>query len=192
MSNKTKGNFMKNTKKMISMILVGVMALSLVACGKKNENKEEAVKDVELSTIHSAVSEAYGDSYYPNMDYDAETLENIFGVKAEWCEEFIAQGPMMSASVDTFLAIKANEGNVQNVVDALQSYRDYLINDSMQYPTNKVKVQASEVKKVGNYVFFILLGEIPMEVEEQGEDAILATAKEQVAIAVNTIDELFK
>ena len=37
---------------------------------------------------------------------------------------------MISAHVDTFIAIKAKEGKGEEVEKALTSYRDYLINDS--------------------------------------------------------------
>ncbi|WP_455715066.1 DUF4358 domain-containing protein [Anaerosporobacter sp.] len=180
---------MKRMNKIMSLVMVGIMAFSLTACSsKKDDQVAEDIKDVAVSEIQTAVQEAYGDSYLPSMDYDAEALESIFGVKEDWCEEYIAQGPMMSAHVDTFVAIKAKEENVQEVVDALNSHRDYLINDSMQYPVNQVKIQASRVEQIGNYVFFILLGEIPMEVEEQGDEAILEAAKEQVQIAVDAIN----
>jgi hypothetical protein len=180
---------MRKMKKIMSLVMVGIMAFSLSACSGK-EDKADAVKDVPVSEIQTAVKEAYGDAYFLDMDYDAEALESIFGVKEDWCEEYIAQGAAISVNVDTFVAIKAKEANVQEVVDALNSYRDYLVNDTMQYPLNKVKVQASRVEQIGNYVFFILLGDIPMEVEEQGDDAILATAKEQAQIAVDAINNV--
>jgi len=184
-------NNMRRMKKIVSLVMVGIMAFSLAACSSKKDDQGTGnVKEVPVSEIQTAVKDAYGEAYIPNMDYDAQTLESIFGVKEDWYEEFVAQGPMMSAQVDTFVAIKAKEANVQEVVDALNSYRDYLVNDSMQYPMNQIKVQASRVEQVGNYVFFILLGEIPMEVEEQGEDAILATAKEQAQIAVDAINKV--
>ncbi|WP_312492525.1 DUF4358 domain-containing protein [Anaerosporobacter sp.] len=182
---------MRRMKKIVSLVMVGIMAFSLAACSSKKDDQGTGnVKEVPVSEIQTAVKDAYGEAYIPNMDYDAQTLESIFGVKEDWYEEFVAQGPMISAQVDTFVAIKAKEANVQEVVDALNSYRDYLVNDSMQYPMNQIKVQASRVEQVGNYVFFILLGEIPMEVEEQGEDAILATAKEQAQIAVDAINKV--
>lgn len=180
-------------KKIFSLVLVGIMAFSLTACSSKtSSDKKEEVKNVPVSEILTSVQEAYGDSYTPNMDYDAQTLESVFGVKADWYEEYVAQGPMMSASVDTFVAIKAKEANVQDVENALLAHRDYLINDSMQYPTNKVKIEASKVEKIGNYVFFYILGDIPMEVQEQGDDAILKTANEQNKIASDTINGLLK
>lgn len=179
-------------KKIVSLVMVGIMAIGMTACSAKKTDSDSAVKDVPVSEIHTAVKDAYGDTYYPNMDYDAQALESIFGVKADWYDEFVAQGPMISASVDTFVAVKAKTDNVKDVETALNSYRDYLVNDSMQYPTNKIKIQASEVLTVGNYVFFILLGDIPMDVEEQGDDAILSTAKEQAQIAVDAINGVLK
>lgn len=182
---------MRRMKKLVSLVMVGIMAFSLAACSnKKDDQGTNNVKDVPVSEIQTAVKEAYGDAYIPNMDYDAETLENVYGVKPDWYEEFVGQGPMMSAHVDSFVAIKAKEANVQDVVDALNSYRDYLVNESLQYPMNQIKVQASRVEQVGNYVFFILLGEIPSEVQEQDEDKILEAAKEQAQIAVDTINKV--
>lgn len=182
---------MRRMKKLFSLVMVGVMAFSLVACStKKDDQGTGNIKDVPVSEIQTAVKEAYGEAYVPSMDYDAQSLESIFGVKEDWYDEFIAQGPMMSAHVDTFVAIKAKEANVQDVVDALNSYREYLVNDSMQYPMNQIKIQASRVEQVGNYVFFILLGEIPTDVEEQGEDKMLEVAKEQTQIAVDTINKV--
>ena len=55
-----------------------------------------------------------------------------------------------------------------------------------------VKVQASEVVRHGDYVFFVLLGEIPFEAEEQGDDAILEAAKKGVKIGVDTINGFFE
>lgn len=182
---------MRRMKKLFSLVMVGVMAFSLVACStKKDDQGTGNIKDVPVSEIQTAVKDAYGEAYIPSMDYDEESLESIFGVKADWYDEFIAQGPMMSAHVDTFVAIKAKEANVQDVVDALNSYREYLVNDSMQYPMNQIKIQASRVEQVGNYVFFILLGEIPTDMEEQGEDKMLEAAKEQSQIAVDAINKV--
>ena len=183
---------MSKMKKILSLVMVGIMAIGMTACSRKKADSGSSVKDVPISEVHTAVKEAYGDTYYPNMDYDAEALESIFGVKADWCDEFVAQGPMISASVDTFIAIKAKADNVKDVQDALTSYRDYLINESMQYPMNKLKIEGSRVETVGNYVFFILLGDIPMEVEEQGDEAIIEKAKEQSQIAVDAINGVLK
>ena len=53
---------------------------------------------------------------------------------------------------------------------ALNNYRQSLIDNLMQYPMNQIKIQASVVESMGDYVFFIMLGEIPTSIEEQGEE----------------------
>lgn len=178
-----------------------VLMVSFVSCGKQDTGngqvestatsevgKEELV-DISLDEIHAAVKEAYGEDYLPNQLYDAQTMEDIYGIKEEWVEEEIAEVPMISANVDTFLAVKAKSEYVDQVKEAIESYREILISDTMQYPVNIPKIQASQIEVYGDYLFFIMLGVVPMEVEEQGEEAILEKAKENNQVAVNTIKE---
>lgn len=163
-------------------------AILLSGCGRNGQMAE----DVNLTEVHGAVKEAYGDDYIPNMLYDSRTISELFGLNEDMYEEIIAEGPMMSFSADTFVAVRAKEGKSDEVREALESYRSYLINDSFQYPTNMIKVQASRVEQRGNYVFFILLGTIPAQAEEQGENAVLQAAREQNKVAVDIIDSFFK
>lgn len=176
-------------KKWFCLVVAAVCVLGLAACGKKGDEKEAV--DVSLADIHQAVKDAYGEAYYPNMELDAATLESMMGLTSDMYDEVVAEGPMISASVDMFVAVKAAEGKGDDVEKVLNDYRDYLINDALQYPTNAVKVQASQVVRQGDYVFFVLLGEIPMDVEEQGEDAILKAAQDGVKIGVDTINGFF-
>ena len=56
----------------------------------------------------------------------------------------------------------------------------------MQYPMNLPKIQASEVKVYGDYVFFIMLG----AADEEGldEEAALKFYQEQNQVAVKAIE----
>ena len=188
------GEIMK--KRVLALMLA--VSLALVACGGKENEKETTngadsgssaqIQDASMTVIHDAVKAAYGENYLPSMPYDDTSLQDVFGVDPEWCEEYIAEGPMISAHVDTFVGIKAkSEEDKNKVLGALEEYRNYLINDSFQYPANVMKVQASEVISFEDYVFFLMLGTVPMEVEEQGDDAILAEAEAQNQIAVEAI-----
>jgi len=94
----------------------------------------------------------------------------------------------MSAHVDTFIGIKAKEGKADAVEADLNAYRDNVVENSMQYPMNEEKVKASEVVRKGDYVFFVMLGQIP-------DETITDTAtfaKEQMQIGLDKIEELFK
>ncbi len=148
--------------------------------------------DVELSDVLDEVKQAYGEDYIPSMDYDAQAMKDLFGIGEEQYEEFFAQGPMISIHVDTLIGVRAKEGQADAVEQALLDYRKSLVEDSVQYPMNMVKVNASEVVRFGDYVFFVMLGSPDMEAEEKGEEAALESAKENNQIGVDAIEGCFR
>lgn len=176
-------------KKRLGCILLAGVMLILAGC-QKTEDKNTAVSDVPMEQIHTAVKEAYGEDYVPNMSYDDEALQNIVGIDPALCEEYIAEAPMISMQVDTFIGIKAKSGKIEDVKKALESYRETLINDTMQYPMNQIKIQASKVVSYGDYAFFIMLGFIAPEEEEQEEAEVLKAYEAQSQKAVDVIEGL--
>lgn len=177
----------------VLLCLCGILLMGAVSCGKKQEGtdqgQQQEIKDVSLAEIESAVAKAYGENYIPSMEYSQEELESVFGVDPELCEEFLAKGPMISAHVDTFAVIKAKEGKAGEVEKALEAYRDKLLNDTFQYPTNIPKIQVSQVKVYGDYVFFLMLG-IVDDPEADTEEEQLQAFEEQNEIAVKAIEEV--
>jgi len=200
-------------KKLLAMLLALMMVLSLAACGNKNNEEPDAPEepsssveetpetpeetpeetpagevDAKLTQLHESLKEAYGENYLPSMPLDETMLTEVIGVDMENVESFIAEMPMMSAHVDTFIGIKAKEGKADAVEADLNAYRDNVVENSMQYPMNEEKVKASEVVRKGDYVFFVMLGQIP-------DETITDTAtfaKEQMQIGLDKIEELFK
>ena len=57
---------------------------------------------------------------------------------------------------------------------------------------NISKVQASEVVRHGDYVFFVMLGTASEEAQEQGEEAALQSAQEENKKAVDAINAFFE
>lgn len=191
-------------KKIIFMLAVMAAAVSVTACqgrmgamgisgsvssGLALESEKE--QSVDLEKLHQAVKDAYGASYIPSFEYDAQSLKDVFGLEEDLYDEFIAEGPMISVHVDTFLAIKAREGKGAQVEEILSAYRKNLVENSMQYPMNLSKVEASQVIRYGDYVFFVMLGTASMEAEEQGEEAALESARTENQKAVKVIDGFF-
>lgn len=175
-------------KRILSLLLISIMIIT-AGCGSSDKKSE--AKNIALSEIHTAVKEAYGEDYLPSMAIDDAALKNTLGVDPELCEEYIAEIPMISANVDTFAAIKAKSGKAKEVQTALEAYREVLVNDTMQYPANQIKIQASEVVSYGDYVFFIMLGAVPADVEESAdEDAALKAYQEQNKKAKDAIEGL--
>lgn len=186
-------------KKSIYILAVAMTALSLTACGGKGDGSSpsgttaESVKEtvVDLEEVHDSVKEVYGDSYIPSFAYDAQALKDVFGVSEDLYEEFVAEGPMISVHVDTFLALKAKSGKGADLEKALIDYKTGLVESSTQYPMNLSKVQASLVLRHGDYVFFIMLGTPSQEAEAQGEEAALESAREENQKAVEVIEGFF-
>ena len=97
----------------------------------------------------------------------------------------------MSFSSDVKMELEAADGKVEEAKKALDAYRETLVNDTLQYPMNISKVQASQVYVVGDYVFFIMLGQIPDEMLERGDESeMLKASQEQNQIAIDAINKV--
>ena len=171
---------MKKAKRITAFVCAMLLAVGVIGCG--NSKKDEA-KEIELSKVHQEIKDAYGENYLANMDYDSQILETVFGINPDWVAESIAQGPMMSAHVDTFIAIKATEGNVENVKKALEDYRQMNIDANMFYPMNLPKLETAEVYQTGDYVFYIMLGGYT-DVEDESGAKEFYTEQNQIAIDI--------
>lgn len=149
------------------LLIAGLMIFAAgCGCGQTNNNNNNTAEetqaayrdDVSTADIVAAVKAQLGENYWPDTDIPAEYLEATYGVSADMYEEVTAQMPMISVNVDTLIIVKAKADQVANVEEALNNYRDFSIEDAMQYPMNLGKVQASEIKTFGNYVCFVQLG----------------------------------
>lgn len=140
----------------------------------------------EMESARQAVIAAVGEeNYWPNMPMDSEMFKMYFKVSADMYDDYMAESPMISAHVDTLVIVKAKEGQADAVEEALNAYRDEKVNDTMQYPMNLGKIQASQVERMGNYVIFVQLGgEMADDLSE--EDAI-RQCQEANAAAIDAI-----
>ncbi len=176
-------------RKMIATFCIAGMVLGCTSCGNTKQpdaTQQTTQVQVTLEEIHTAVKDAYGDNYLPQMAYEAEQFETFFGISSDLYEEFIAESPMMSAHVDTFVAIKAKEGKGEEVEQLLQTYQDNLLNNSLQYPMNLGKVEGATLYRNGDYVFYFILGGYPDDVDEIDSQK----AKELNQTAVDAIEGL--
>lgn len=168
--------------------ILGIMIACTACTGTQQPEtsvEETTQRSVAIKELHTAVKEAYGENYIPSvMAYDEETMESVFGISDDLYEEFVAEAPMISVHVDTFVAIKAAEGKAEEVEQLLTAYRENLVNNSMQYPMNLNKVEGSRVYRNGDYVFYIMLGSL------DGTEEDVAAAESQNQIAVDVIEGL--
>ena len=95
------------------------------------EQTTTAAKEISLDEIHAAVKEAYGENYIPSAAFDEQGMKELFGINSDLYDSFIAEGPMISVHVDTFVAVKAKEGKGEEVAQHLNDYRDSQLNGAM-------------------------------------------------------------
>lgn len=158
--------------------------------GAEEDTAEDAsayAEDVATADLVAAVAESLGENYWPNMDIDAAYLENMVGLTADMYEEAAGQMPMISANVDTLITVKAKADTVGEVEAALKAYQEMLQNDTMQYPANLGKIQASKVETFGNYVCFVQLGADTTALES--EEAVIAQCEAENEKALAAIEE---
>jgi len=144
----------------------------------------------EMEGFKTAIVEAVGEEgYIPNtMPVDPEMLEMAFGITPDMYEDYLAEMPMMSAHVDTLLIIKAKDDKVEDVETALNTYREAKVSDTMQYPANVGKIQASRIERIGNYVCFIQLGGDTMAAAESGDEAVIEQCQHANELVIEVIN----
>ena len=153
----------------------------------EEEIPAEPTMSEEMTGIRQAVVDAMGENYFPQMQIPAEFLEG-FGLTADMYDEFFGEMPMISTNVDTLIVIKAKEGQTEAVEGVLNAYRENLVNDTMQYPMNVGKIQASEVKTIGNFVCFVQLGGDVMDALEKGDEEVIKHCQAQNALAIEALE----
>ena len=175
-------------KLMILCLTLAMCATMMTACSQNggsseggNSTQQEQTKQPELADVVQAVKDAYGENYLPSTPLDEQMLTDIYGLDMENVEEVIGEAPMISAHVDTFIAVKAKAGKGEAVEKELQEYLDYVVENSVNYPMNVAKVQSAKVVRHGDYVFYVLLGGYDDRTDVSEEESV-KFAQEQVCL----------
>lgn len=150
-------------------------------------------KTPTIKKLHNAIVKAYGENYVADVSLTEEEINGRYGLSSNWYTKAVSDVPMISTHVDTLVIVKAkNAKSKKKIKQKLQQYQQTQINDTLQYPMNLLKVQASRVYTKGDYVFFIMLGFIDNTLEETGtEEEQIAAFKEQNQIAVDAVKALY-
>lgn len=201
-------------KKLVVYLCVGVMVLSMTACGRgaeqnrtDGENQTQETTDSSmngeqanagedkprtgLSQVRSKLIEVLGDRYWPNTETSIEFLEE-YGLRAEMYDAFLCEMPMISENVDTLIIIQAKENQLEAVEEAVRSYREELVDEADDWGANEGKIQASRIETLGNYVCFVQLGADITEIygEEGNDEAVIRHCQEQNELALEAISKV--
>lgn len=183
-------------KRIFCTFLTLWLMLSMAACQK------EETKTIDLNALHNEIKEAYGDSYAPAEPMEGTDLNARYGLTEDMYTELIAEFPMISVNVDEFVAVHAAEGRAEEVTAALEAYQKNLQENSMQYPMNLPKIQASQVISHGDYTFFVMLsfmedpsgdGEVTSSDDAAAaEEEALKKAQQDNQTAIDIINRYFE
>lgn len=154
----------------------------------------QAAASPSAATLAKAVRNAYADGYLPDYKLSKDEIKSRYGVDESLYASAYAQVPMISARVDEIVIFKAkNSASKKKILAAVKQYQKKLKADTMQYPSNVLKIQGSKVYKKGKYVCFFMMGDVSLSVEENGsEEDIIKAYQAQNMKAVNAVKSKLK
>lgn len=120
-----------------------------------------------LGMFRDALRGVYGDKYYPDTEMTEEQIREELGLDESLYEEVYAENTAENERPDTFIAVKAKSGKVDEVKEKLTTYKQRLI-DENSFDANADKLNAAEVYSEGDYVFFVLLGDVDDATSSEG------------------------
>lgn len=143
---------MKKIVKILSGILV---CASLVACGAKGPALKEGLtaKDVVAKVEEKAPIQM-------PMELDEATIKDLTTLNLDDVEEYAIKKAMIMNSADVIAVVKAKDGKVESVKEALQKMLD-TEKDNAYLPEQKDKVESAVLTEKGNYVILLINADIP-------------------------------
>ena len=159
-------------KRWLTLLLAGVMTLSLAACGGGGVDEETA--DADLTEVYSSLEAAcdwWTEGYM--VDIDGEMLEMYYpGLGALETEQLIVKTAMMSAVANEVALVKCrSEEDADKAAEILQARIDYQVGDDENpggafYPESIESWKKASVQRQGNCVAMIAVDGKQAELEE--------------------------
>ncbi|HWP50586.1 MAG TPA: DUF4358 domain-containing protein [Clostridia bacterium] len=181
-------------KKILCLVLAAAFLLTATACGSK-KNAPGTIKDDKslqevLDAVDTKFKEKYGGEYGAiamKMSIDNQYLSDFADLDASAYDEYAGAVSMSMTNSDALFAVKAKEGKVDVVQQALEKrladlvaqYEFYNVNGSYD------RAKSGEVYIKGNYVFLIVVGYMT------GQELEAPDFSQDVQLTKETIDGMF-
>ena len=146
-------------------------------------------KFVALTQLKESVRELMGDRYWPEVSLTKEELEKKTGITEDMYVDFLAEKQVLDSHIDTLIIIHAKEAHVGEVEQALEKYRQGVIEQNQNYPQNLCKAEASRMETIEDYVCFVQLGADTTIVADKGEDEVIAYCQEENERALYVLEK---
>lgn len=169
-----------NIKKVLTLGLCAVMALSLAACGGQSGNDTKPDQKTEtISTtpadIQTAIKDALGDGWLCDAELDEETVLGYYGLDGEQIEAIsAAESSNSSLNIDRVVIIQVKDGYAGDAVKALNGGFDQTASYSRMYGFGVPKMLGTRLYQSGNFIALITAGasgdELPEEAAKLSSD----------------------
>ncbi|MFR1710219.1 MAG: DUF4358 domain-containing protein [Clostridium sp.] len=142
-------------KKIISILLTGIMILGLVGCSSQDgDSNQNTNKNVPTSEIVNSIKE--GIEIRMTGPVDEELVKNQFHLNLDDVEEYTIEKGMVNTGLETLAVVKAKEGKVDSVKASLEK----VIEDKKAeafYPGEAEAIEGAKIQVVGNYVGLLII-----------------------------------
>ena len=147
-------------KKLLALVLAGVMAFSLVACGG---GEETATYDV------AAVAETIEKANPIRMSTPiAQDYIDFIGLGEDLYESYAGSYCPITPGVDVILVVEAKEGKVEDVKAVMETRKAEIVAANENYVGALLdKAEAGRIVVKGNYAVLVIAGD-EVVVEDQG------------------------
>lgn len=142
-----------------------------------------------LSELKENVKEELGNHYWPEVPISEKELEEMTGITEDMYVEFLAEEQIVDANIDLLIIIRAKEDYVGAIEDALEGYRNRVIEENQKYPQNLGKAKASRMETIENYICFVQLGADTTIVANKGEKEIIAYCQEENERVIDILEK---
>lgn len=142
-----------------------------------------------MDDLKDAVVEILGENYWPDTLLSAEELAERTGISDNMYEDYLAEYQHTEAGIDMMILIKAKEGEIENIENYLNQYREILLKIYEQQPQNESKVFASRIEVIDNYICYVQLGADIASYHEDDSDKMIAHCQQENERALDIIEK---
>ena len=130
--------------------------------GAENGGVTSGAAATGLGTFREALRGVYGEKYYPDTQLTEAEIREELGMDNTLYEEIYAERSAQNAHPDMFVAVKVKDGKTEEVKQKLTAYKQRLLEN------NNFAAHTAEIYAEGDYVFFVLLGDVEDNVSSEG------------------------
>ncbi|MCL2087813.1 MAG: DUF4358 domain-containing protein [Oscillospiraceae bacterium] len=185
---------MKNFKSFLSATFI--IGMCLTACADVEralvsppaQTHAQAQTSVSAQAVLEHIKSAYGEHYPPSIPMTQEQLLQ-YGLTPDLYDECAHETAAITVYLNKVVVVKAKPEKINEVEAALETFRHDIITNTLQYPMNIEKAQATSVTRKGNYIALILAGET-LQDTELSQSERLNFAVEQNGVGVEAFLEV--